>query len=77
MIINKFFDPKHNSIRLAGEIGLTLKNDKSVKIDELLADFSKRYPTTLAGNLREAISILYCLGKIKYSEQRDALEYHE
>ncbi|MBM9547451.1 hypothetical protein JWG40_10520 [Leptospira sp. 201903074] len=73
--IERYFNFKENPITLAGEIGLSLKFNSQINMNELILDFSKRYPTSFESLFNEAIILLYSLGKIEYDAQSDTLKY--
>lgn len=73
--INKFFNPDLNPIKMASEIGVRLKNEQSIPMADLIADFLGRYNNGGAYMLADAISILYVVGKIEYNKRTDCLEY--
>lgn len=77
MKINKFFDKNKNSLRLIGEIGISIKNAKSIPVNDLILEFSRRYPDSFNEMAFESLSALFCLGKIKYNPESDTLEYAE
>ena len=73
--ITQFYDPEDNTLIVAGEIGLHLKSQQSEKLNNLMTTFIRRHMRGGNTLFVESLLLLYALGKIKYNQMSDEIEY--